>query len=118
MKKNILRKLITIRMEDDPQEVAAGLLDVLTSGESDEARAEAAGDVIDKAIVFSGPVGGLLEGLDDAAAERLAGVALELAGQARIRALEEIDARIARLDISIAVKTELREALKLDELAA
>ena len=124
-KRKFLQQLIQVRIEDDPQEIAANLLEIAFNGESNEDRAEDIGDLIDDAITIEGVVGGFLEGLDDSAAEQLAEVSLELVDQAKVRILERIDLQIEELEerlrdggVSDDLIDEIRGILRLDELAA
>ena len=120
-----LSQLLRVRLEDDPQDIAADLLDVAFDAGSPTDKAEAMGQRIDDAFAFSGVVGGVLEGLDDEAAEQLAAVTLALIGQARVRVVEEISAQVEEVEerlrdagVSEALIAELRGLLRLDGRAA
>jgi hypothetical protein len=118
----ILRQLISVQLDADPQVIAADLLDVAFSDTTDAEKAEDVGDLIDDAIRFDGVIGGLL---NDRAAEQLAAVSLELVGQVRERVLERVEGQVEELaerlrdgGVSEGLIEELRDILKLDELAA
>ena len=121
MKKRFLGKLITVKLTDDPQQIAAGLIDIAFSSADD--RTEALGEAIDDAVAFSGPVGGLLEAVDGAVAERLAELGQALIEQTLQRTAAAIDDRIGQLEqrlrergVPEASIGEVREILRLDEL--
>ncbi len=125
MKKRILSQLITVRLDDDPRDIATELLDIALSDATEAEKASGAGQVIDDALVLGGPVGGILETLDGPAAAHLAGVAQELIGQAHARIvaqlatrIEEAEERLRDRGVPESAIEAIREALRIDELAA
>lgn len=119
-----LAQLVRVRLTENPQDIAAGILDAALDA-APEDRAEAIGEVVDDAITFEGALGALLEGVDDVAAEHLAEIILSLINQARERIEEEVAARVEEAEerlrdagVSEALIRELGEVLSLDAMAA
>jgi hypothetical protein len=125
MKKGFLARLILVTLAEDPRDLATELVDIALSDDTDDDKAEDIGKVIDDALVLSGPVGGILEGIDGPAVEHLAGLGLALVEQTRVRVVEDLAERFDEVEEQLRDRgvpdsaiDAMREVLRLDELAA
>jgi hypothetical protein len=125
MKKGFLSRLILLTLAETPRDVATELVDIALSDDTDAEKAEDIGEAIDGALVLSGPVGSILEGIDGPAMEHLAGLGLALVEQTQARVMEKVSDRfeegVERMrdrGVPESAIDAMREVLRLDELAA